>query len=192
MLICVTHRLLCPDDFLGRIDRIASQHPYCIVLREKDLPEYEYEALARDCLSICQRYDVPLQVNTHIAVARKLGCGIHLPFYLLMQHQQELADFARVGVSLHSPEEAAQLAGTPATYVQAGHVFPTDCKKGLPPRGLSFLESVCQATELPVFGIGGITAKRYPAVLQTGAAGACVMSGLMTCADVSRTMQPFL
>lgn len=193
MVICVTHRLLCPDDFLERLDRIAAQHPYAIVLREKDLSESEYEALARDCLRICQKHDVPLNLNSQIAVARRIGCdGIHLPFHLLLQHKNELEDFSRVGVSLHSPEEAAQLADTPATYVQAGHVFPTDCKAGVPPRGLSFLRAVCQATDLPVFGIGGITAKRYPAVLQTGAAGACIMSGLMTCNDVAQTMQPML
>lgn len=193
MVICVTHRLLCPDDFLERLDRIAAQHPYAIVLREKDLSEIEYEALARDCLRICQKHDVPLNLNSQIAVARRIGCdGIHLPFHLLLQHKNELEDFSRVGVSLHSPEEAAQLADTPATYVQAGHVFPTDCKAGVPPRGLSFLRAVCQATDLPVFGIGGITAERYPAVLQTGAAGACIMSGLMTCNDVAQTMQPML
>ena len=126
-------------------------------------------------------------------MARRIGCdGIHLPFHLLLQHKNELDDFSRVGVSLHSPEEAAQLADTPATYVQAGHVFPTDCKAGVPPRGLPFLRAVCQATDLPVFGIGGINAERYPAVLQTGAAGACIMSGLMTCSDVAQTMQPML
>lgn len=193
MVICVTHRLLCPDDFLERLDRIAAQHPYAIVLREKDLSESEYEALARDCLRICQKHDVPLNLNSQIAVARRIGCdGIHLPFHLLLQHKNELEDFSRIGVSLHSPEEAAQLADTPATYVQAGHVFPTDCKAGVPPRGLSFLRAVCQATDLPVFGIGGINAERYPAVLQTGAAGACIMSGLMTCNDVAQTMQPML
>lgn len=193
MLICVTHRLLCLDDFLQRLDRIAAQHPYAIVLREKDLSEHDYEALARDCLRICEKHHVPLNLNSQIAVARRIGCdGIHLPFHLLMQHKQDLADFSRVGVSLHSPEEAAQLADTPATYVQAGHVFPTDCKAGIPPRGLSFLRAVCQATDLPVFGIGGINAERYPAVLQTGAAGACIMSGLMTCNDVAQTMQPMV
>lgn len=193
MVICVTHRLLCPDDFLERLDRIAAQHPYAIVLREKDLSESEYEALARDCLRICQKHTVPLNLNSQISVARRIGCdGIHLPFHLLLQHKNELDDFSRVGVSLHSPEEAAQLADTPATYVQAGHVFPTDCKAGVPPRGLSFLRAVCQATDLPVFGIGGINAERYPAVLQTGAAGACIMSGLMTCSDVAQTMQPML
>ena len=113
--------------------------------------------VARDCLRICQKHAVPLNLNSQIAVAQRIGCdGIHLPFHLLLQHKNELEDFSRVGVSLHSPEEAAQLTDTPATYVQAGHVFPTDCKAGVPPRGLSFLRAVCQATDLPVFGIGAV------------------------------------
>lgn len=193
MLICVTHRKLCREPFLTRLERIASQHPYCIVLREKDLSESEYEALARDCLSVCQRYQVPLHINSYMDVARRIGCrGIHLPFAMLMEHKDSLSDFDRIGVSLHSPEEAVQLSGTPATYVQAGHIFPTDCKAGVPPRGVSFLRQVCDATTLPVFGIGGITAERYPSVLQAGAAGACIMSGLMTCEHVEETMRPFL
>lgn len=193
MLICVTHRLLCTDDFLARLDRIASQHPYCIVLREKDLSETDYDALARECLAVCKKHGTPLNLNSHIETAQRIGCaGVHLPFSTLMERRNELRDFVRVGVSLHSAEEARALRGTPATYVQAGHVFPTDCKAGVPPRGLSFLKEVCAATELPVFGIGGITAARYPAVMETGAAGACVMSGLMTCEDVELTMQPFL
>ena len=43
-----------------------------------------------------------------------------------------------------------------ATYVTAGHIFTTDCKKGLPPRGLDFLKNVCDAVTIPVYGIGGI------------------------------------
>lgn len=193
MLICVTNRLLCPDDFLTRLERIASQHPYAVILREKDLPETEYELLARDCLTICQKYHVPLNVNTYINTARRIGCGgIHLPFQLFMEQKENLSGFERIGVSIHAPEEAAQLIGTPATYVQAGHIFPTDCKKGVPPRGLSFLADVCKQTSLPVFGIGGINAERYPSVLQTGAVGVCIMSALMRCENVGQTMHPFL
>lgn len=195
MLICITNRLLCRDNFLTRIDKIASRHPYAVILREKDLPPAEYEALAGECLEICEKYGTPLNLNAGentIEIARKLCCkGIHLSFEGLMKHKNELESFERVGVSLHSREEALQLGGTPATYVQAGHIFATDCKAGLPPRGLEFLRQVCMATDLPVFGVGGITKGRYEAVLKTGAAGACVMSQLMTCADVGAVMDEF-
>ena len=37
MLICVTHRQLCQDDFLMRIRQLAEARPYALLLREKDL-----------------------------------------------------------------------------------------------------------------------------------------------------------
>lgn len=196
MLICVTNRKLCQDDFLLRLDRITAQHPCAVILREKDLPEDAYEELAEKCLAICNSHGVPMQVHTWINVAKRIGCdGIHLPFRTFMEYAENASDvfsgFTRIGVSLHSAEEASALRGTPATYIQAGHVFATDCKRDLPPRGLPFLKEVCQATELPVFAIGGITPERYPAVMEAGAAGACVMSGLMNCMDAEGYMAKF-
>lgn len=84
----------------------------------------------------------------------------------------------------------------------AGHIFATDCKKGLPPRGLDFLKNVCDAVGIPVYAIGGIniasnynsTASDSPStydavrdisvprlaeVMECGAAGGCIMSGMM-------------
>lgn len=49
-LICVTNRLLCEEDFLHRIRRIASSGVDAILLREKDLPEAAYRRLAQQCL----------------------------------------------------------------------------------------------------------------------------------------------
>ena len=66
----------------------------------------------------------------------------------------------------------------------AGHIFPTDCKKGLPPRGPQWLREICRAFNGPVYAIGGINAGNILSVRQAGAAGACIMSGLMACADV--------
>jgi thiamine-phosphate pyrophosphorylase len=73
-------------------------------------------------------------------------------------------------------EEAQRLG---CSYLVAGNIYETDCKQGLPGRGLDFLQAACQASALPVYAIGGITPARLAAVLAAGAAGACVMSGLM-------------
>ena len=40
-ILCITNRLLCKEDFLTRIEKIAGAHPAGIVLREKDLKEDE-------------------------------------------------------------------------------------------------------------------------------------------------------
>lgn len=53
------------------------------------------------------------------------------------------------------------------------------CKKDLPPRGLSFLENICDNSEVPVYAIGGMTKEREPEVMRKGASGICIMSGCM-------------
>lgn len=49
-----------------------------------------------------------------------------------------MTDFESVSTSIHKPEEALKAQELGADFVFAGHVFATDCKKGLPPRGLDF------------------------------------------------------
>ena len=68
-----------------------------------------------------------------------------------------------------------------ADYLIAGHIYATDCKKGLPPRGRDFLREICSNLSVPVYGIGGISLeeKQIGEVLDCGAKGACVMSGAM-------------
>ena len=75
------------------------------------------------------------------------------------------------------------------TYITAGHVFETDCKKGLPGRGLEFLQDVCAAVDIPVYGIGGIDADNIALVRNAGSSGACLMSSLMVSDDVKGLMK---
>ena len=67
----------------------------------------------------------------------------------------------------------------------AGHIYATDCKKGVPPRGIGFLKEVCDAVRLPVYGIGGIhfEPEQWRELVRAGAKGGCIMSGMMTLAE---------
>lgn len=185
-LICVTQRSACPDDFLTRMGLIAAQKPARIILREKDLSPEDYEALAQKLLPICEKYGVSLMCNGPVPGFAVPGCGAQLSF-----QNRDLPVSGEFGVSVHAPEEAAALQKSNAAYLIAGHVFPTDCKKGVPPRGLEFLEKVCQNARQPVYAIGGMTPERVPSVLQAGAAGYCVMSALMKAPDPVRLIQEF-
>ena len=66
-----------------------------------------------------------------------------------------------------------------ATYVVAGHIFETDCKKGLEPRGLNFIKELSSILTIPIFAIGGINEENSNLVLNSGAYGVCMMSSLM-------------
>lgn len=182
----MTQRSACPDDFLIRMKLIIAQRPARIILREKDLSPEDYEALVKRLLPFCEEYQVPLQCNGPVPGFAVPGCGVQLSF-----QNRNLPVSGEFGVSVHAPEEASALRESRAAYLIAGHVFPTDCKKGVPPRGLEFLEKVCQNAQQPVYAIGGITPERVPSVLQAGAAGYCVMSALMKAPDPVRLIQEF-
>lgn len=181
--ICVTNRTLCRDDFLTRIDHIAKKGVAdAILLREKDLTEREYLELAEKVLSICKSHNRRCILHTYYKAAKELGCKeIHLPLPLLqkMREEGEKEWFTTVGTSVHSLKQANLAMHLQADYMTAGHIFETDCKKGLPGRGLSFLSKVVCKSEVPVYGIGGISADNAGQIMETGAAGVCIMSGFM-------------
>lgn len=181
--ICVTNRTLCRDDFLTRIDHIAKKGVAdAILLREKDLTEREYLELAEKVLSICKAHNRRCILHTYYKAAKELGCKeIYLPLPLLqkMREEGEKQWFTTVGTSVHSLKQANLAMHLQADYMTAGHIFETDCKKGLPGRGLSFLSKVVCKSEVPVYGIGGISADNAGQIMETGAAGVCIMSGFM-------------
>lgn len=182
-LICVTNRTLCKEPFLDRLEKIAEGKPGAILLREKDLPERDYIALAGQVMEICKRHQVPCILHSFVDAALQLHAdSIHLPLPILRgMTEQQKGNFARIGTSCHSVSDAVEAQRLGCSYIIAGHIYATDCKKGVAPRGLDFLADVCGAVSLPVYGIGGISHQNYPCVIEAGAKGACVMSGLMSC-----------
>ena len=174
-IICVTNRKLCPIPLDEQLELLAKKGISRVILREKDLPEEEYAALAKRVLGVPK---IELFSHNFPSVAQELSVKkIHLPLAKLTQ--EICAEFETVGASVHSVEEAVLAEKLGAAYVTAGHIFATDCKKGVPPRGLEFLENVCKSVKIPVYAIGGITRENMRLALETGAAGVCVMSGLM-------------
>ncbi|MCD8110670.1 MAG: thiamine phosphate synthase [Clostridiales bacterium] len=194
-ILCVTNRRLMPGEaiFLRQIERIARCHPAGIILREKDLTEKEYRVLARRVMQICERYGTQCILHGFADTALELGAdAIHLPISFLCAAAPEKREkFHVLGASCHSAEDAREAQALGCTYITAGHIFDTDCKAGLPGRGLDFLREVCESTDLPVFAIGGINKDHISDIRRAGAAGACVMSGCMQCEDAEEYLSGF-
>lgn len=192
-ILCVTNRHLCQENFLERIAKIVSTHPVGIILREKDLSEKEYRELAEKVLKICRKYEILCILHSFANVAKELNCtALHLPLPVLRSLvAEEKNSFTILGASCHSVEEALEAEKLGCTYITAGHVFETDCKKGLPGRGLDFLKNVCENVSIPVYGIGGIAPDNMEEIRKAKAAGACVMSSIMNCEDVQKYLAAF-
>ena len=178
-IICVTNRKLCAGDFVARLSEISRGGADYVILREKDLSEAEYAELAERALAVCGERLV-LHGTGALPLLRRLP-RLHLPLALLENNPALRREAELLGVSVHSPEEAKRAEALGADYVTAGHVFVTDCKRGVPGRGLDFLKAAAASVRIPVYAIGGISAQNVAAVRGAGAAGACVMSGLMSC-----------
>lgn len=176
---------------INQLQKLVTLNIPAIILREKDLTPRDYRLLAEASLSLCNNSNTRLILHSFIDVAMELHAPyLHLPLHKLQElkgsstFQEEkyisyLSTLEEIGVSIHSADEAMLAEKLGATYITAGHIYDTDCKKGLPGRGLPFLSQVCNSVNIPVYGIGGISAHNFEEVLSTGAAGGCIMSGLM-------------
>lgn len=184
-ILCVTDRLLLGQEdrhaFLRHMEKIVSCRPDGVILREKDLTPQQYAVLGASVMDICRKGNVMCILHSFYDAAAELSAPyIHMPMPLLRRmSDKEKACFRIIGASCHSAEEAEEAQALGCSYITAGHVFETECKKGVAPRGLAFLEEVCRRVDVPVLGIGGITEKNIRNVREVGAAGACIRSGFM-------------
>ena len=191
-IICITNRALCAGDFISHIRLIAEAHPAGIILREKDLSENEYEILARQIMSVCKETGTPCILHSFVHAAIKLGADkIHLPISRLRTLGTDIKSFSVIGASCHSADEAKEAEALGCTYITAGHIFDTDCKAGSPGRGIRFLSEICKSVSVPVYAIGGITPDSINEIYHAGAAGACIMSGIMRCNAPKRYISMF-
>lgn len=193
-LLCLTNRALCQEPFFDRLEKLAAAKPAGILLREKDLSEEDYRALAEQVLSLCAAADIPCLLHHFPAVAHSLSVkALHLSLPRLKTlSKADRAFFSVLGASCHSLTEAKEAEALGCTYLVFGHVFETDCKKGLPGRGLAALADICASVRLPVLAIGGITPENAPAVRAAGARGLCIMSSAMTSPDPAALIKAFL
>ena len=194
----ISNRKLCENENLEKqIEKIFSAYEKKIILknfeiialtlREKDLDKNEYLNLVEKIYPICKKYgiDLILHQNYDLNLDEKYNIeGIHLSYEIFKSLNKNIREklikkYKRIGVSIHSIDEAKEVENLEATYVVAGHIFETDCKKGLEPRGLNFIKELSSILTIPIFAIGGINEENFNLVLNSGAYGVCMMSSLM-------------
>lgn len=179
-IVCVTSRKLCSEPFADRLDRLKNAD--IVILREKDLNEAEYEALAEKFLETFKDCHAVPVLHSFNKVSEKLNCrNLHMPLYMLKKmSEEERKSYTVLGASCHSAEDAVLAESLGCTYITLGHIFATDCKKGLAPRGTDLLKEVSEKISIPVYAIGGITPENVKEVKSAGAEGCCIMSSAMT------------
>ena len=171
--------------FFRQLERLFSLDLKAVVLREKDLGLEEYLRLAEKVKGIAgEGRRCRLILHQYPEAAEALGIdAVHLPLHILRELREKsperLNGFRTVGTSVHSTEDARIAVQCSASYLFPGNIYETTCKPGLEGRGLAWLKEVAGSVNIPVYGIGGITPGRMKEILETGAAGGCMMSGSM-------------
>ncbi|WP_338539889.1 thiamine phosphate synthase [Paenibacillus tundrae] len=82
----------------------------------------------------------------------------------------------RIGVSVHSVDEAKAAEQQGVDYVFFGHIYDSNSKPGIKPRGLKLLAEVCATVNVPVIAIGGIGIEHVRDLRNVGARGLAVIS----------------
>ena len=166
----VTDRGACgAERFDALLDALAGAPDLTVELREKsasDLACLELARRARATLGPC----VALTVNRRFDIALAAGAdGVHLPADGLPvgRVRANTPRGFRVGVSTHSPEEAARAIEEGADLVVIGPIFDTPGKRAFgPPLGPRALDRLPPLSEhaTDVYAIGGIGDENLPEI----------------------------
>ena len=183
-IIAITNRHLCWQTYETQIEAICQSGVDAIIVREKDLNEEQYNCLFQKVKKICDAYQVLCIAHSF---PQKNCANLHMPLFLLrnMSKEQKQA-FQQLGTSCHSVEDAKEAYALGCTYIVAGHIFPTECKKGIPAKGVDFLKEIQQSVPITVYAIGGIN---ETTIRNLQNPHVCIMSGFMQCRDVKTYMK---
>ena len=186
---------LCRQNLFDAVEEALKAGVTLVQYREKN--GTGREMLRKACIlrELCHQYSVPLIVNDRLDIALLSGAdGVHLgQDDLPVAEARRLAgpDFI-IGATAHNVAEALAAEADGVDYLGCGAVFSTETKKDTVPLGLDGLRAIRAAVKLPIVGIAGITAANYAQVLQTGADGAAVVSGILGAENIFAEVKRFL
>lgn len=181
MLFLISNRRLVKDGNLTRvIGKCVSSDIDAIILREKDLSSTELFILAKEIKESINNKKTLLIINNDIDVAKSVNAdGYHIGFEKFIKEKPFFNGL--IGVSVHSLDEAIIAEKEGASYLLASHIFETDCKKDLEPKGIKLIKDIKSVVNIPVIALGGINLDNINEVFKAGSDGAAVMSSIMKC-----------
>ena len=151
-----------------------------VQLREKDMPAGELLALARELRGVTEGKAL-LVVNDRVDIAMLSGAdGVQLG-----ENGLDVASARRlvgadmvIGRSVHSVEGAVKAEADGADFLVLGTIFETASHPGGQTGGLGLVREVSARVNVPIIGIGGITAANAGGLGAAGAAGAAVITAV--------------
>ena len=164
-----------------------------IQYREKR-PAKSFAAMLEECREIreiTREAGVLFIVNDYCDIARLVDAdGVHVgQDDLPVAAVRELIGPGKIiGLSTHSPEQAADAVSAGADYIGVGPIFATATKDDIcAPVGLEYLEHVVRTCPLPFVAIGGIKEHNIDKVISRGAKTVCLVTEIVGAEDITAT-----
>lgn len=200
----ITNRNLCSKQkYLDTIVEASKNNVEYLILREKDLDYEELKHLYEDILHSLEENstDIKIIVNSCLELYENFSVyGIHLPYWKfkdLLKDKYKFDKNKAIGLSLHSVEEVIELENIlkdediKVEYITLSHIFKTDCKAGLEPKGLKLLKEARKVTDIKIVALGGILPENIGEV-RYFCDDFAVMSTLFKSNDVKNTIEQYL
>ena len=159
----------------------------CVQLREKNCTTLEFIREALSVRDFLYGKRVPLIINDRLDVAMAVAAdGVHLgqsDMPLKMAREIVGTDLL-IGISAESLEDAIEAAEGGADYVGVSPIYDTPTKTDTAPAlGLSGLQAIRRAVDIPLVGIGGLNVDNAASVIDSGADGVAVVSAIVSADD---------
>lgn len=159
----------------------------CVQLREKELPEADFLAEAREIGALCRSYGVPFIVNDNVKIALACGAdGVHVgQSDMEAGHvRAEVGGQMMIGVSARTVGQAVKAQKAGADYLGVGAVFSTSTKPDAAAISHRTLKDICAAVDIPVVAIGGISRDNILELSGTGIDGVALVSAVFAAEDI--------
>ena len=189
-LYAITDTHLIPRDrFVATVEAAVRGGATMVQLREKETPREEIVRLGRAVLEVTRRYGALLIVNDHPTIAKEIGAdGVHVGREdpAVAETRALLGPGVIIGASCYGDVERAMVAERDgADYVAFGTPFPSPTKPGKrTDMTLEIFQQAKRRVHVPVFAIGGITLANAQQIIDAGADGVAIVSGVFGAADV--------
>lgn len=187
LIVITDRRHAGPRDIVQIVRAALDAGAPAIQIRDKEASARELAALTRTILPFTAAAHALLFVNDRLDVALAVGAdGVHLgPDDIPLTAARRIAPPPfLIGCSTDDPTRARQLERDGASYIGCGAVFGTSTKDVAGERiGIARLNEVARAVSIPVIGIGGVNESNIGEIGESDAAGAAVVSAVMSAPD---------
>jgi thiamine-phosphate pyrophosphorylase len=167
-----------------------------VQVREKDLGAADLAFLCRRLVAPVRDAGALLVVNDRVDVALAVGADAVQRTHTSLPVDDIRAIAGRrlrIGVSVHSLQDAVDAELKGADWITYGPVYDTPSKRPYgPPQGLERLAAVARGLRIPVVAIGGITPDRVKEVRAAGAHGVAVISSILAADSPAVATRRFL